>query len=119
MQRWRQCVGFFTKLSKDEIMEFVAAVCFSREALERYIYHNRSLAAIHLHNTALRGLQSPIPDVHLPRAHRAPTRARRRRAPVRRWGPPPSEWRMELQIATWNIRGGMGEKINESWMREI
>lgn len=43
MQRWRQCVGFFTKLSKDEIMEFVAAVCFSREALERVPSGTRNL----------------------------------------------------------------------------
>ncbi|CAH0724513.1 unnamed protein product, partial [Brenthis ino] len=43
MQQWRQCASYFTKLSKDELLEFVAATCFSEEALQRVPHGTRNL----------------------------------------------------------------------------
>nr|XP_026492571.1 neuroblastoma-amplified sequence-like [Vanessa tameamea] len=43
MQQWRQCASYFTKLPKDELLQFVAATCFSSDALLRVPAGTRNL----------------------------------------------------------------------------
>ncbi|XP_045779272.1 neuroblastoma-amplified sequence-like isoform X2 [Maniola jurtina] len=43
MQAWRQCASYFTKLAKEELLKFVAATCFSPEALQRVPPGTRNL----------------------------------------------------------------------------
>ncbi|XP_046978708.1 NBAS subunit of NRZ tethering complex-like isoform X2 [Vanessa cardui] len=43
MQQWRQCASYFTKLPKDELLQFVAATCFSSDALLRVPPGTRNL----------------------------------------------------------------------------
>ncbi|XP_050344688.1 NBAS subunit of NRZ tethering complex-like [Nymphalis io] len=43
MQQWRQCASYFTKLPKDELLQFVAATCFTSEALLRVPPGTRNL----------------------------------------------------------------------------
>lgn len=35
MQQYRQCLSYFNKLRKEDLLQFVADACFSDEALER------------------------------------------------------------------------------------
>jgi hypothetical protein len=35
MQQYRQCASYFNKLSKDDLLEFVANTCFSEQAIDR------------------------------------------------------------------------------------
>ncbi|XP_028160946.1 neuroblastoma-amplified sequence-like [Ostrinia furnacalis] len=43
MQQYRQCASYFNKLAKDDLQEFVANTCFTREAIERVPAGTRSL----------------------------------------------------------------------------
>ncbi|CAB3239577.1 unnamed protein product [Arctia plantaginis] len=43
MQQYRQCASYFNKLSKDDLLQFVADTCFSDEALERISVGTRNL----------------------------------------------------------------------------
>ncbi|XP_052739623.1 NBAS subunit of NRZ tethering complex [Bicyclus anynana] len=43
MQAWRQCASYFNKLAKEELLKFVAATCFSTEALQKVPWGTRSL----------------------------------------------------------------------------
>lgn len=43
MQQYRQCASFFNKLSKEDLMQFVADTCFSDEAVQRVPAGTRNL----------------------------------------------------------------------------
>ncbi|XP_075977524.1 NBAS subunit of NRZ tethering complex-like [Anticarsia gemmatalis] len=43
MQQYRQCVSYFNKLAKDDLLQFITDICFSDEAIERVPAGTRNL----------------------------------------------------------------------------